>query len=119
MKRRGPVNLLKETIDDLKEHGKSLEDIQWVGDRKLIIPTEQFLKLADVEYDDGNGDNEIYRELLVVGSDWWLERQAYGNDSWWEFKQLPKKPDKACKVLGITMNQDENVFFDGLKAVIS
>lgn len=112
-----PINLLQETINVLNVHGKSLEDVKWVGTYNLAIPIEQFLELADVEYNNGYGGEEVYTNLLVVGNNWWLERGTYDGSEWWEFKQLPKKPKKIGKVLGIIRDQDEDIQWEGLKTI--
>ena len=103
------MNLLKETIEELKIHGKTIQDIVWVGDRKISIPIEHFLELADVEYDNGYGGEEVYMDLLVVGTDWWLERGTYDGSEWWEFKSLPIKPTKTHKVSGIVRSQNDDI----------
>ena len=30
--------------------------------------------------------------LVVVGKDFWLERNNYDGSEWWEFKQVPVEP---------------------------
>lgn len=35
------MNLLKETIEVLKENGKTLKDIKWVGSRDYLIELEK------------------------------------------------------------------------------
>jgi hypothetical protein len=111
------INLLHETITILNEHGKPLDDIDWVGSKDLRIPMVQFLKLADVEYNNGYGGEEVYMGLLVVGNDWWLERHTYDGSEWWEHKSLPTKPNKTSKVLGIVESQDDDVNYDGLHVI--
>ena len=94
------MNLKKETLDDLAIHGKSIEDIKWIGTYSDEIPTEEFWKAADREYDDGYGLEEVNESLLVVGDGWWLERHSYDGSEWWEFKQLPSKPDRMTSKTG-------------------
>jgi len=86
------VNLLSETIMELRLHGKSEEDVRWVGsnDGKYAITWDEFAKIADVEYDNDYGAYEVALDLVVVGDDWWLERCEYDGKEWWEFKSLPK-----------------------------
>jgi hypothetical protein len=85
------ANLLKETIDILKENGKTLQDVKWIGDGDYYS-TENFEKILDVNYDSGFGHHEIYLSLKVVGDNWWLERGEYDGSEWWEFKQKPETP---------------------------
>lgn len=86
------MNLKKETLQVLKDNGKTAEDIRWVGGNKYAIPTELFWKLADAEYDNDYGSQRVATDLVVVGNDWWIERAEYDGSEWWEFKTLPVKP---------------------------
>ena len=114
------MNLLKETKEILTEHGLTLNDIKWVGCVKFRIPIEQFINLANDNYDDGFGAAEVAEDLIVVGNDWWLERKEYDGAEWWEFKQYPKMPEdikQIKRVMGgmwdtledININQKEDV----------
>ena len=88
------INLKDETLEILDEHGKTWDDVEWIGSvrRNLTIDKNQFLILANREYNNGYGGNEVSLDLVVVGKDFWLERHEYDGSEWWEFKQLPKKP---------------------------
>ena len=92
------MNLLKETKRELKEHGKSLKDINWVGCDEFTIPLENFVACADEEYDDGYGAQEVATDIVVVGENWWLERHEYDGSEWWEYKELPHKPSNEKHV---------------------
>lgn len=95
-------NLLSETIEVLKSNGKVPADVLWVGvkphswkknvDPMPIGSWANFASFADFEYDAGYGGNEVAGSLLVVGTDWWLERGEYDGSEWWEFKTLPRQP---------------------------
>jgi hypothetical protein len=86
------INLLKETKAILKETGKSIEDVRWVGNHTYHYPWSHFEKIANVEYNAGYGGAEIPGDLQVVGDDWWLERGEYDGSEWWEYKTMPTKP---------------------------
>jgi hypothetical protein len=86
------MNLLKETIEVLKENKKGIEDVGWVGTRYSYMMWAEFEKIADYEYDSGYGGQEINDKLLVVGKDFWLERHEYDGSEWWEYKEQPQKP---------------------------
>lgn len=88
----GQINLLKETEQDLIEHGKTLDDIVWVGFRGKELPLDKFIDFADQLYSNSYGGNEVSMSLLVVGKDWWLERHEYDGSEWWEYKTLPMRP---------------------------
>lgn len=99
-------NLLRETISELEEHGKTLDDVVWIGEEARInyytkeiidgytISKSQFLELANRNYDDGYGGLEVNEHLLVVGKDFWLERYDYDGSEWWEYKTQPIQPTK-------------------------
>jgi len=86
------MNLLKETLEILKENNKIQADVWWCVLDEAHFSWKDFKKLADIDYDPGYGGNEIRLSLKVVGQDWWLERGEYDGSEWWEFKTLPKKP---------------------------
>lgn len=85
------INLLKETIENLKANGKTLDDTKWFGTKDFRIDADitQFL---NINYDNGFGGNEIPLEFIIVGDDFWLERHEYDGSEWWEFKTMPDKP---------------------------
>lgn len=91
--------LLQETIDNLSEHGKAPADVRWVGskDGKLSITWEEFTKIADLEYNDGYGGQEVATDLVVVGVSWWLDRREYDGSEWWDFHSLPVMRQDAAR----------------------
>ena len=89
------MNLLKETIEVLQENGKGVADILWCGsaDGKYAIGWDEFAKIANIDYDEGYGGNEIVSDLVIVGEDFWLTRGEYNGSEWWNFNTIPiKKP---------------------------
>ena len=90
-------NLLQETLECLQENGKSPKDVLWVGSSngEYAISWGNFSKIADFEYDDGYGGQEIVSDLVIVGDTWWLERGEYDGAEWWEFKTIPYKQPSA------------------------
>jgi hypothetical protein len=98
-------NLLKETIEAIEWNESSVADVQWVGsvDGTYVCTWEQFTQLADFEYDDGYGAQEIASDLVVVGTDWWLERHEYDGAERWEHKSLPIKSEtpQPIKLLSV------------------
>ena len=88
------MNLLKETISDLRECGKTMQDVVWIGTTEVEIPVEVFERLADKEYDSSYGWAEVATDLLVCGDGWWLERHEYDGSEWWEFKETPHRPSR-------------------------
>lgn len=92
------TNLLQETIYYLKEHDLTENDVIWVGSQDLHFSFKHFATIADIEYDSGYGAPQVATDLLVVGEDWWLERHEYDGSEWWEFKQIPTRPNVYKKV---------------------
>lgn len=91
------MNLLEETREELAEHGKTFDDVVAVCGGEFQITKENFLFLADATYDSGYGAQEVANDLLVIGSDFWLERHEYDGSEWWEFKQMPKYKELPFK----------------------
>lgn len=89
------MNLLKETVEILTDNKKQPKDVLWCGSDEFgWFSWEDFVKVADIEYDHGYGGQEIARDLLIVGNDWYLERHEYDGSEWWEYKTIPIKPTK-------------------------
>jgi hypothetical protein len=100
------TNLLEETLDVLKANGKTPDDVRWVGNKGSNASTwQEFKRLAKVNYDNGYGSAEIDTTLVVVGSDWWLERHEYDGSEWWEFKSLPHRPIQTPKPLSVKVGR--------------
>ena len=101
------MNLLEETIGMLRKNGKAQEDVDWVGNNNIWFTWRDFAKVADTEYDDGFGGEEVSMDLLVVGKDFWLERHSYDGSEWWEFKRIPIYPRKYRVPVALTEGQAE------------
>ena len=88
------MNLLQETRAVLIEHGKTTNDVKWVGRRgnNSVCSWYEFEKQSrDIYYDNGYGIPKVPEDLVIVGTDWWLERAEYDGSEWWEYKTLPNK----------------------------
>ena len=88
------VNLLKETIRELEVNGVSSEDVLYVFNNLGYCSWEEFEKVANFEYDNDYGFIMIDLNLIVRGSDWWLERGEYDGSEWWEFRRAPVKNEQ-------------------------
>jgi len=102
------TNLLKETEEILTEHNLSNKDVLWVGSRDLWTAWDNFKAVANVDYDSGYGVQEVMPDLLIVGKYWWLERHEYDGLEWWEFKQLPERPDKNLTIKAVVRSEYED-----------
>lgn len=97
------MNLLESLTACLKENGKSLDDIQWVGCKEFSIPIENFFTLAAETRETFNSDIAV--DLLVVGKDFWAEREYPDcGDVVWHFQTQPKKPSKEKMIKTLTTN---------------
>ncbi len=91
------MNLLEETIDYLKDNGKTPEDILFItcdtadNCQKIEFNWEEFCLFADDNYYSGYGAQEINGTLKIIGKDWWIERHEYDGSEEWDFKSLPKR----------------------------
>lgn len=80
-------NLKEETINYLADCGKTKGDILWIGCEDFQIPMEEFWEMADIEYDNGFGAAHVPSDLIIVGSNWWLNRWEYDGSEGWEYHQ--------------------------------
>ena len=94
------MNFKTETLEALKESGKSTSDIVWIGSYQgdRIVDIDEFFRDADFRYDAGYGAQEIAGDLVIVGDNWWLERKEYDGSEWWEFKITPTLKPNNTKV---------------------
>ena len=107
------ANLLKETMEILEEHGKAIKDIVAVQGKDFGISVENFIRLADTEYDDGFGSQKVARDLVIIGDDFWLERREYDGSEWWEHKERPTILENILEVTALTVPQCELGYFVG------
>ena len=94
------MNLLDETLEHLKQVGKTPADVSWVKfgkEDQFYCSWDEFAAVASFTYDNGYGGAEVCTGLKIVGADWWVERGEYDGSEWWEFKTKPEKP-KAHRV---------------------
>jgi hypothetical protein len=90
------VNFKEEFDEELKECGKTYEEIEWIG---LIegyeIPLNDFLDISNFEYDNGYGEVYIPLSFVIVFKDGsYLGRIEYDGSEGFEYYITPKKPKK-------------------------
>jgi len=96
------TNLYEETINDLQHNNKTKADILWAGTRNHIIDIDDFWCIAKkTNYDSGFGCQEVAKDLILVGKDFWLERHEYDGAENWEFRTYPQKPEKQIKTTAL------------------
>lgn len=91
------MKLLEETIKVLQQNNKTLDDIIWFGSKDVELKGD-LSKVLDFDYDNGYGGQEVFEDLVLVGKDFWLERHEYDGSEWWEYKELPMKPERAVEL---------------------
>ncbi len=97
-------SLYEETFRVLEQNGKHIDDIEFIVCEGQLIPLDKFFDaIIDLWYDNGYGGIEINETLMIVGKDWWLEREEYDGSEWWEYKELPAKTN--LKEKDISKNQ--------------
>lgn len=80
------MNLLQETIDDIKQSGHTPDNIVFIGSEEsgYSCTWNEYQTLANRDYDSGYGAQEVARDLIIVFSDgakMW--RSEYdGSESW-------------------------------------
>ena len=102
--------LLEETKVKLKQHGKTLKDVEWIGTAdgsEKIEGLYEFMKMADFDYNNGFGAIVIRPDLVVVGKGWWLERHEYIGCEWWEYKEQPKLQENPKKLSRLRATSEE------------
>lgn len=91
-------NLLQETKESLAQSGHAPEDIIFIGSEKSghECTWAEFQVLANVEYDDGYGGQEVAGDLVIVFSDGQkMWRGEYDGSEWWEYSTPFSRPEKA------------------------
>ena len=100
---RNMKNLKQETLEAMKENGKTIEDIAWIGCVQFSIPISLFFKLADTEYDDGWGKVEVAGDLQIVFNDnSVLFRKEYDGAEWWGFVDPNKPSSERDDIIALT-----------------
>ena len=97
------INFLEETIVFLERCGKTEKDVWWVGrgfgdygawrnQEPYKTTWEDFRSKADFCYDNDFGQEYIPLDLILVGEDFWLEREEYDGSEHWAYRTMPTEP---------------------------
>ncbi|MBR1373826.1 hypothetical protein IJ556_05185 [bacterium] len=102
------MNLKKETIKELKENGKTLDDVLFICGNDFRVSLENFLMYSDTEYDNGYGGQEVASDLKIIGKDFIMIRHEYdGSEYWGYYSTIP--PEKTECVCCFTQRQVEKL----------
>lgn len=110
------INLLEETLEALKEHNKTPEDVKYIYDNNSWFTWEDFKQLANVKYYSGYGTALVDRNLVIVGKDFWLEREEYDGSEWWEYEPYKfyiPKPSQYKKPETLFDAKEYHIIFSG------
>lgn len=96
------MNAKNELLDELKNCGKKIEDIEALAiqvttdgkykfERKcILIKNILEIEKIDVDYDDGYGSQNLFGTVLFKDNTW-LERYEYDGSESWDYKEPPTK----------------------------
>ena len=99
------TNLLQETIQGIEDSGHEVQDIVFIGSvvSGYSCTWDDFLLLADVEYDSVFGAQEVAYDLTIVfkdGSTMW--RNEYDGSEWWEYSKPVETHEEQKQILKLT-----------------
>ena len=102
------MNLLKETREDIAASGHNLDDIIFIGGEHsgYSCTWEEFEKLADFEYDDGFGAQEVATDLIIAfkdGSKMW--REEYDGSEHWSYSRPFRMPTSTHPIQSLHVRQ--------------
>lgn len=98
------MNLLKETVQDIKESGHTIKDVAFIGsdDGEYGCTWEEFKLLADFDYNWGFGSQKVARDLIVVfkdGATMW--RHEYDGSEEWKYSRHITIPSTTKKITAL------------------
>ncbi|WP_287602704.1 hypothetical protein [Thiothrix sp.] len=80
------MNLLEETIEYLKNAGKKTDEIIFIGSEETghECTWDEFVELANIDYDNLFGEQEVASDLIIVFRDGSKMRrhEYHGAESW-------------------------------------
>jgi len=89
------MNLLNETIEAIENSGRTVGDIVFIGseDSGYSCTLEEFVLLADKDYDDGFGAQQVASDLIIVFKDGFkMERHEYDGSEGWDYSKPFRMP---------------------------
>jgi hypothetical protein len=100
------MNLLKETIEDIRQSGHTPKDIVFIGSEVTghRCCWTEFQTLANVEYDAGFGAQEVASDLIIVffdGAKMW--RREYDGSESWAYSRPFKMPTESHPIKHLTV----------------
>jgi hypothetical protein len=104
------INLLQETIKAIQSSGHTEHDIVFIGsmDSGHQCTWAQFATMADVEYDEDFGRQNVARDLVIVFADSGrLARHDYDGEEEWKHIKPFRMPEETHPVRTLVRNDLE------------
>ena len=105
------TNLLEETLAEIHDAGLTPEQITFIGSRSGShgCTWEEFKSIANVEYNDGYGGQEVAVDLVIVFNDGsWLSRGEYDGSEWWDYNKTPRQPSQYKPITRVVRESYES-----------
>lgn len=93
-RKRKPIWLLDDVLEELDRANKTPDDVRWVGSRdgNKALSWVEFVPIA-AQYDIHDG---LPLDLVVVGDDWWIDNNEEEGEQFWAYRTQPvRRPDAA------------------------
>ena len=103
------TNLLQETREAIASSGHTEADTVFIGSEQTghQCTWDEFVKIADVEYNSGHGAAEVAQDLVVVFADGQkLWRGEYDGSEWWEHSRPFERPAVALPINRLVVPAD-------------
>ena len=102
----------EETIDVLKDNGKTFDDVEWIGGDDFEISKENFERISNFTYDDGYGSQEVANDLKLVGKDFIMIRWEYDGSEGWEYIKI--KPTGIVREIDFLSAEKANRYYEDI-----
>jgi hypothetical protein len=102
------TNLLAETLAVFAQHGRTPDEIAFIGSRHTghSCTWEEYQALADVKYDSGYGSVEVAEDLEIVFNDGaTMERGEYDGSEWWSYRAPFVPPTETHQITGLVRSE--------------
>lgn len=109
------MNLLEETQDAIIDSGHTAKDIIFIGSKvsEHSCTWGEFSILADTEYDNGFGGQEVAQDLIIVFSDGaQLWRDEYDGSEWWAYIKPFTFPNKTLPLTNVFVEHSYELLGD-------
>ena len=103
------VNFWEETIDALKDNGKTFDDVEWIGGDEFEISKENFKRISNFTYDDGYGFQDVAEDIKLVGKDFIMIRWEYDGSEGWQY--IKTKPTGIIKEVNTLAESDAEIYW--------